>query len=77
MYVSWLMLPVFGKTKFDASTVADYKKMLASYDKIAVREKSAVEMLDDWGMENCAGQVLDPTLLLDKNEWKNLIVKKK
>lgn len=66
----------FGKTKFDASTVADYKKMLASYDKIAVREKSAVEMLNDWGMENCAGQVLDPTLLLDKNEWKNLIVKK-
>lgn len=66
----------FGKTKFDASTVADYKKMLASYDKIAVREKSAVVMLDEWGLENYVGQVLDPTLLLDKSEWMNLIIKK-
>lgn len=66
----------FGKTKFDASTVADYKKMLASYDKIAVREKSAVVMLDEWGLDNCLGQVLDPTLLLDSKTWKDLLVSK-
>ena len=66
----------FGKTKFDASTVGAYQKMLSSYDKIAVREKSAVEMLDDWGLNNCLGQVLDPTLLLDKNQWANLLIKK-
>lgn len=66
----------FGKTKFDASTVADYKKMLASYDKIAVREKSAVTMLHDWGLNNSVGQVLDPTLLLDKSEWEQLLVKR-
>lgn len=76
MYVSWLMLPVLDKTKFDASTVADYKKMLASYDKIAVREKSAVVMLDEWGLDNCLGQVLDPTLLLDSKTWKDLLVSK-
>ena len=58
----------FGKTMFDASAVADYKKLLASYDKIAVREKTAVEKLNEWGLENSVGQVLDPSLLLDKSE---------
>lgn len=64
------------KWSFDASAVADYKKMLASYDKIAVREKTAVEMLNEWGLENSVGQVLDPSLLLDKSEQMNLIVNK-
>lgn len=48
--------------------------MLAEYDKIAVRENSAVTMLHDWGLINCVGQVLDPTLLLDSEEWKRLLV---
>lgn len=64
----------FGKTKFDERTVAEYKSMLAEYDKIAVRENSAVKMLHDWGLNNCLGQVLDPTLLLDSEEWKRLLV---
>lgn len=66
----------FGKTKFDESTVVAYKKMLSEYDKIAVREKSAVSLLEEWGLNNCLGQVLDPTLLLDKNQWTNLLIKK-
>ena len=65
----------FGKTKFDERTISAYKSMLAEYDKIAVREKSAVELLDNWGLKNCVGQVLDPTLLLDRNDWKKLLVK--
>lgn len=65
----------FGKTKFDAATVADYKRMLAGYDKIAVRENSAVSLLRDWGLNNCIGQVLDPTLLLSKEEWTKLLIK--
>ena len=65
----------FGKTKFDGEHISAYKAMLAEYDKIAVREKSAVELLDSWGMKNCIGQVLDPTLLLDRDEWKKLLVK--
>ena len=64
----------FGKTKFDEVTIADYKRMLADYDKIAVREKSAAKLLKEWGLNNCIGQVLDPTLLLTKDEWKNLLV---
>ena len=66
----------FGKTKFDESTVVAYKKMLSEYDKIAVREKSAVSLLEEWGLDNCLGQVLDPTLLLDSNTWKDLLVSK-
>lgn len=66
----------FGKTKFEESTVVAYKKMLSEYDKIAVREKSAVSLLEEWGLDNCLGQALDPTLLLDKNQWTNLLIKK-
>lgn len=65
----------FGKTKFDDQTISDYKSMLVGYDKIAVREKSAVELIDSWGLKNCVGQVLDPTLLLTQEEWKRLLVK--
>lgn len=64
----------FGKTKFSEETIDAYKSMLASYDKIAVRENSAVALLQEWGLTNCIGQVLDPTLLLNKQEWKGLLV---
>lgn len=60
----------FGKTKFDETTITDYKRLLASYDKIAVREDSAVQLLKSWGLSNCVGQVLDPTLLLTGDEWR-------
>ena len=63
----------FGKTQFDDATVEAYKKMLAGYHTIAVREKSAVELIKKWQLNNCAGQVLDPTLLLNREEWLKLI----
>lgn len=59
----------FGKIKFDDSIEAEFQRMLSSYDSIAVREDSAVQMLKKWGLNNCAGQVLDPTLLLTSREW--------
>lgn len=65
----------FGKTKFDEEVIRQYKKMLAQYDKIAVRENSAVTLMEDWGLKNCIGQVLDPTLLLKAQEWKEQLVK--
>ena len=51
----------------------EYKQYLVQYDKIAVREDKAVEILDDMGIES--EQVLDPTLLIDKNEWSKYITK--
>lgn len=58
----------FGRTEFDGDTIEAYKKLLSSYDSIAVREDSAVEMLKKMSI-NCVGQVLDPTLLLTGEEW--------
>jgi len=63
----------FGKTKFDEKTENSYRELLASYDKIAVREDSAVKLIESWGGANCIGQVIDPTLLLSGDEWKKLL----
>ncbi|SDO52445.1 Polysaccharide pyruvyl transferase [Prevotella communis] len=60
----------FGKTNFDAKTAQSYKGMLADYDKITVREQSAVDLIHQFGLTNCEGKVLDPTLLLNGAEWR-------
>jgi hypothetical protein len=43
-------------------------KYLSKYKAISVREKSAVRLLSEIGIH--ATQVLDPTFMLDKEEWK-------
>lgn len=63
----------FGRTEFTEDTVARYKTLLGNYDKIAVREDSAVEKLKSWGVDSCVGQVLDPVLLLTKEQWSGLL----
>lgn len=63
----------FGKIMFDDETVKFYKQLLSSYVKIAVREDSAVQLIEKWGGKNCIGQVVDPTLLLSGCEWKDLL----
>lgn len=64
----------FGRTEFTDDIVKQYTSMLSSYDGIAVREDSAVELLNKWHI-NCLGQVLDPTLLLKGEEWSKYIGK--
>ena len=63
----------FGKTKFDKQMEYEYTKMLSKYKAITLREKSAVEIIRSWGLDNCSGQVLDPTLLLDRKQWKEIL----
>ena len=63
----------FGKAKLGENTANEYKQLLSSYEKIAVREDSAVELIKSWGGTNCVGQVIDPTLLLSGDEWKDLL----
>ena len=46
---------------------------LKKYSKIAVREDSAVKHLEDMGI--VAQQVLDPTLLIAADEWRQMIKK--
>ena len=64
----------FGKKKFDEESRRFYKQALQKYDVISVRENSAVSVIRDLGIENVQ-QVLDPTLLLNAEEWSQLITK--
>ena len=64
----------FGKTQFSDEIVSEYKHWLKQYDGIAVREDSAVKLLNEWGIR-CNGQVLDPTLMLNGEQWSKIIRK--
>ena len=57
-----------GKDEFSAEEKACVKEYLKDFKAISVREKSAVSMLDEIGVKD-AVHVLDPTLLLTKEEW--------
>lgn len=65
----------FGKSGLEEWEKEETKTLLQKYYHIAMREKSGVEILKDLGIEKGI-QVLDPTLLLTKQEWKELISKK-
>lgn len=60
----------FGRTKFTPEIEAYYKKWLSRYEAISVREDSAVQLLNAWGIE--AKQVLDPTLVMERSVWEKL-----
>lgn len=62
----------FGKDKLDESEKAITKKMLAKYSYISLRERSALDILRDLGINNGV-HVLDPTLMLNKKDWEELI----
>lgn len=60
----------FGRYDFDKYNCKIIKEKLSRYDAITVREKSAVEFLNQIGVKsNC---VLDPTLLVDKNMYETI-----
>lgn len=61
----------FGKSTFNEKELAEYKKYLADYKAIAARENTAVDLIRQMGI--CAEHVLDPTLLLSKDEWSQYI----
>lgn len=62
----------FGKTNTDSGCKNKIRNYLETYDNLTVRESSAVDLINNLGIDR-VNQVLDPTLLLDKNEWSNLI----
>ena len=61
----------FGRTKFTPEIEAYYKKYLSRYEAISVREDSAVQLLNAWGIE--AKQVLDPTFVVERTVWERLV----
>ena len=59
----------FGRTNFSDDVQEFFQKWLPRYDNIAVREDSAIQMLNSWGIKST--QVIDPTLMLDSSYWSN------
>ena len=60
--------PSFGVNTLDDKTAEFIKPLLEKIDKISVRELQGLEIIQDKLKLN-GTVVLDPTLLLDKNEW--------
>lgn len=61
----------FGKTELPNELKKELPKLLEKYSHITVREDSAVELLKKMNIK--ASQVLDPTLLLNREEWERVI----
>lgn len=64
----------FGHTDMTEELCSYYKKWLRRYEHIAVREDSALNFLNTIDIE--AQQVIDPTLLLTREEWEKYVGKK-
>ena len=64
-----------GKEKLSKELDQNLEKLLKKYETILVRENSAVDIIKNKGFNNVK-QVLDPTFLLTKQEWEQLITKK-
>ena len=64
----------FGHTDMTEELSSYYKKWLRRYEHIAVREDSALNFLNTIDIE--AQQVVDPTLLLTREEWEKYVGEK-
>lgn len=61
----------FGKEHLDEWEKSGTKELLDRYDYISVREKSAVQIVEDLGIKECE-HVLDPTLAINPQIWYDL-----
>ncbi|MBU3180681.1 polysaccharide pyruvyl transferase family protein [Clostridium psychrophilum] len=66
----------FGKSKIDENFKNMLKGSLKKYDELLVREDSALQILQSLNFKN-SSQVLDPTLLLNNEQWDKYIGSKK
>lgn len=58
----------FGKTHLNETEVAETKPFIDQYNKLSVREDSALNVLHQLGRDDGV-QLIDPTLQLTKEEW--------
>lgn len=65
------MASSFGHFPQDEKEKAWMSELLKRYQKIAVREDSAVSFLKEFDI--CAEQVLDPTLIIEADKWRTLV----
>lgn len=64
-----------GTKSFPDKYKKDIKKLLSQFNSIAVREKSAINIINDLLEDNSCIQVVDPTFLLEKKEWEEIASK--
>lgn len=64
----------FGVSKIDEKYYPLYRDYLANLDAIGVREDDGVDLIKEIAGLN-ATKVLDPTLLLNKEQWKEVVIK--
>ncbi|MCM1138977.1 MAG: polysaccharide pyruvyl transferase family protein [Muribaculum sp.] len=57
----------FGRTHLEDWEVDETRRLLSRYKNISVREQSGIDVLNSIGLSGKC--VLDPTFLLDKDEW--------
>ena len=62
----------FGKSQIAEKHFDKYTKWLKQYSHITVRENTAVDILNKMGID-CLGVVLDPVLLLTREEWNDFV----
>lgn len=68
----------FGISYIPEELKSRYKKYLERFSSILVREKTGAKIIEDLIDKNIdINVVLDPVLLLDKNEWNKVIFKTK
>lgn len=61
----------FGKSSLEDWEIPETKELLNKYSKLSTREISGTEILNSLGFKSDV--VLDPTLLLNKDDWSNII----
>lgn len=59
-----------GREELDLQELELFKRHLSNYSAVSVREESAVNLLDKIGIN--AEQLLDPTFLLNKQQWEQI-----
>lgn len=64
-----------GRNHLDEEEIPETMRLLKKYDAISVREQSAVNLLSSMGISSTL--ILDPTLMLGAEEWKQIAVKVK
>ncbi len=65
----------FGISKIKDSVKEEYKKYLSNFKSVSVREESGKQILQDLKIKSEV--LVDPTMLLSKEEWEQIIVKPK
>lgn len=62
----------FGKDKIEEHLIEKLPELTKKYSKLLIREDTGVDILQKYTNKKNIEQVLDPTLLLTKEEWNEL-----